>query len=79
MKKMKIDRAKFLQEGYLVLREVVPADRLVSLRAESELLVERQKARWVAERAADDPPGGVWETSAQPRLPSPHAPASVGG
>ena len=68
MKKMKIDRAKFLQEGYLVLREVVPADRLVSLRAESELLVERQKARWVAERAADDPPGGVWETSAQPRL-----------
>ncbi len=32
MKKMKIDRAKFLQEGYLVLREVVPADRLVSLR-----------------------------------------------
>jgi hypothetical protein len=65
---MKIDRERFLQEGYLVVREVVPEQRLASLRAESELLVERQKVRWVAERGADDPPGGVWETSAQPRL-----------
>lgn len=65
---MQLNREQFLQEGYLVLREVVPPERLASLRAESEQLVERRKVRWAAERGPDDPPGGVWETSAQPRL-----------
>ena len=31
-------------------------------------MVERQKAIWARERGPDDPPGGAWETGAQPRL-----------
>ena len=33
-----------------------------------KLLVERQKVIWARERGPQDPPGGAWETSAQPRL-----------
>ncbi len=65
---MKIDRNKFLEEGYVVLRNVIPADELEALRASYEILVERQKVIWAQEREPDEPPGGVWETSAQPRL-----------
>ena len=65
---MKIDRNQFLEEGYVVLRNVIPADELDGLRASYEILVERQKAIWAQERQPGDPPGGVWEASAQPRL-----------
>ena len=65
---MKIDRNQFLEEGYVVLRNVIPADELDELRASYEILVERQKVIWAQEREPDDPPGGVWETSRQPRL-----------
>ena len=65
---MKIDRSQFLEEGYVVLRDVIPADELDALRASYEILVERQKVIWAQERKPDDPPDGVWETSAQPRL-----------
>ena len=65
---MKIDRSQFLKDGYVVLRNVIPDDELDPLRASYEILVERQKAIWAQERKPDDPPGGVWETSAQPRL-----------
>lgn len=65
---MKIDRNQFLEEGYVVLRNVIPADELEALRASYEVLVERQKIIWAQERKPDDPPGGVWEASAQPRL-----------
>ena len=65
---MELDRERFLSEGYLILREVVPPQRLESLRAASELMVERQKAIWARERGPDDPPGGAWEMGAQPRL-----------
>ena len=65
---MKIDRNQFLEEGYVILRNVIPADELEALRASYEILVERQKVIWAQERNPDDPPGGVWEASAQPRL-----------
>ncbi len=65
---MKIDRNQFLEEGYVVLRNVIPADELEALRKSYEILVERQKIIWAQERKPDDPPGGVWEASAQPRL-----------
>ena len=65
---MKIDRNQFLEEGYVVLRNVIPADELDALRASYEILVERQKVIWAQERKPDDPPRGVWETSRQPRL-----------
>ena len=65
---MKVDRNQFLEEGYVVLRNVIPAAELDALRASYEILVERQKVIWAQERKPDDPPGGVWEASAQPRL-----------
>ena len=71
---MKIDRDRFLEEGYVVLRNVIPVEELDALRASYEILVERQKSIWTQERKPDDPPGGVWETSAQPRLLLHHSP-----
>jgi len=65
---MKIDRDQFLEDGYVILREVIPPDQLEGLRKAYELLVERQKVIWARERGPDDPPGGQWETNAQPRL-----------
>ena len=65
---MQIDRDRFLEEGYVVLRNVIPLDRLEGLRAEYELMVERQKAIWARDRKPGDPPGGTWEIASQPRL-----------
>ncbi len=65
---MQLNRNRFLEEGYLVLRNVVPPDELDELRVGYETMVERQRAIWKRERNPDAPPGGVWEASAQPRL-----------
>ena len=65
---MEINRDQFLEEGYVILRQVIPPHQLADLRQAYELLVERQKVIWAREREPHDPPGGVWETSAQPRL-----------
>lgn len=73
---MRVDRNQFLEEGYLVLRNVVPPDQLDTVRAAYERLVEQRRAIWARERGPDDPPGGVWETSAQPRLSLGRAPLS---
>ena len=65
---MRLNRDQFLEQGFLVLPQVVPPQHLERLRAQSEQMVERRKLSWAAERGPDDPPGGAWETSAQPRL-----------
>ena len=65
---MKVNRTQFMEEGYLVFREAIPPEELDSLRESYELMVSRQREIWVEERASHDPPGGVWESSAQPRL-----------
>ena len=65
---MEINRDQFLEEGYVILRQVIPPHQLADLRRAYELLVERQKVIWARERGPQDPPGGAWETSAQPRL-----------
>lgn len=65
---MQVDRSRFLEEGYLIVPKVVPPARLEAVRASYEKLVEKQRAIWAAQRRPDDPPGGVWETSPQPRL-----------
>ena len=65
---MKVNRTQFMEEGYLVLREVVPPEELDALRESYELMVSRQREIWARERSPNDPPGGVWETSPQPRL-----------
>ena len=65
---MQVNRSQFMEEGYLVVREVIPPEELDGLRESYELMVTRQREVWTRERSPDDPPGGVWETSAQPRL-----------
>ena len=65
---MKVNRDQFLEEGYLIVRNVIPPDELDALRSSYERLVEQQRAIWAQQRKPDDPPGGVWETDSQPRL-----------
>ena len=65
---MEVSSAQLLENGYIILPQVIPPKHLDSLRHSFEILVERQKIVWAAERNPEDPPGGVWETSAQPRV-----------
>lgn len=65
---MKINRTQFMEEGYLVLRNVIPPEELNTVRESYELMVSRQREIWIKERQPHDPPEGIWETSAQPRL-----------
>ncbi len=65
---MRVSRDQLIEDGYIILREVVPPDLLADLRASAEKMVQRQRAIWARERGPADPPGGVWETAAQPRL-----------
>ena len=65
---MKVNPQQLLDDGFIILRQVIPPDRLDSLRSSFEVLLNRQKAVWRRERKAGDPPGGIWETSAQPRV-----------
>ena len=67
---MQVNREQFVEQGYVVLREVIPPERLEQLRADFETLVDRQRRIWAQERGPDDPPGGAWETRPQPRLVS---------
>ena len=65
---MKVSRDQLIEDGYIILREVVPPKLLEGLRASAEKMVERQRAIWARERGPADPPGGAWETAPQPRL-----------
>ena len=60
---MKVNPQQLLDDGYLILREVIPPDQLDQLRTSFEVLVERQKAIWAREKVPS-----VWETGGQPRL-----------
>ena len=65
---MTVDPQQFLDDGYIILRGVIPDNLLEPLRISFEKMVERQKAIWVKEREPEDPPGGQWELGRQPRL-----------
>lgn len=58
-----VDRALFLEQGYLIL-DCVPPKQLDGLRSSFEALVDRQRGQWTAEGS------DAWETGAQPRLPA---------
>ncbi len=62
------NRDEFLEQGYVILRGVIPPDHLEEQRSRWEMLVDRQREIWTRERGPDDPPGGQWEIGAQPRL-----------
>ena len=63
-----VDRGRFIRDGFLILRDVIPPDELELLRASYEVILEKQKAVWRDERGPDDPPGGVWEKSFKPTI-----------
>ena len=65
---MRVDPQQLIDDGYIVLRQVVPPDQLEKLRTSFETLVEKQKVVWARERKPEEKPGGVWTTSAQPRV-----------
>ena len=65
---MKVDPQQLIDDGYIVLRQVVPPDQLEALRTSFETLVGKQKVAWAQEQKPDEKPGGVWTTSAQPRV-----------
>ena len=65
---MRVDRDKFMEQGFLILRNVIPPDKLESMRAGCETILDRQKAVWASERGPDDPPGGQHDMVRQPRV-----------
>ncbi len=62
------DRGEFTRDGFLILRELVPRERLSSLRASYDVLTERQKQALCSK--SDSGPKSQWETNAQPRIVS---------
>ena len=65
---MQVDRQQFAEEGYNILRGVVPKAELEPLRHSIEHMVNRRKEISAQRRFPSDPRGGDWESSAQPRL-----------
>ena len=65
---MKLDRDRFMDQGYLILPGFLSPVRLESLRSTYQTVLERQKVIWARDRGPDDPPGGLWETRRQPQV-----------
>jgi len=65
---MRVNRDQFLEEGYLVLRNVIPPEKLDALRTSYDILVNRQRTILAQEHDANNPRGTAWESSPQPRL-----------
>jgi hypothetical protein len=65
---MQVDRQQFTEEGYNILRGVVPKAELGALRRSIEHMIDRRKEISAQRRFPTDLQGGDWESSAQPRL-----------
>ena len=65
---MQVNPQQLLDDGFIILRNVIPPEQLNELRDSFEVLLGKQKKIWAAERKPDEPPGGAWDTSAQPRV-----------
>ena len=64
---MQVNPQQWIDDGYIILRQVVPPDRLDSLRASYEKLVERQHQIWAGELEWDEPIGMDYKAK-QPRI-----------
>ena len=62
---MQIDSQQFLKDGFVILPNVVPPERLDELRTSFEALVDRQQTIWA--RDPDDPSSFAYKVK-QPRL-----------
>ena len=65
---MHVDLQQFRDAGFLILRNVVPPERLDAMRLAIEWMVDREKARSAAARQPGDPLGGAWYEKIHPRL-----------
>lgn len=65
---MQVNRQQLMDDGYNILRNVVPPDRLEPMRNSIEQMVDRRKELSTQRRTPDQPPGGEWAASRQPRL-----------
>lgn len=65
---MQVSRDQLMEHGYIILQNVIPPDRLDRVRRAVERMVERRQEISRQRRTPDEPPGGSWEASAQPRL-----------
>ena len=63
-----LNRSLLRRDGYVILRNVIPAEELDAMREVSEAILDRQREIWRREAGPDDPPGGVWDTRPQPRV-----------
>jgi len=64
----KVDRRSLLENGYLIIRDLIDSDMIETMRSSIKPMVERRKAEATRNRKAGEPPGGAWATSPQPRL-----------
>ena len=65
---MKVDTEQFMRDGYLLLRNVVPPDKLAAMRLTAELMVDAAKRNSAAARLEGDPQGGSWYAQVQSRV-----------
>ena len=65
---MEVEKSLLMEQGFLILREVIPPSSLEHMRENYDVVVERQKEIWAEQRGPDDPPGGRWEMAPQPRV-----------
>ncbi len=65
---MKVDPQQLLEDGFIILPQVVPPDQLDDLRASVDLLVTRHQVRSANDRKPGEPPGGAWQSARQPRV-----------
>ena len=64
-----LNRSRLRRDGYLILRNVIPAEELDAVRTVCEAILDRQREIWRREAGPGDPPGGVWDSRPQPRVP----------
>jgi ectoine hydroxylase-related dioxygenase (phytanoyl-CoA dioxygenase family) len=64
----KVNRQSLLENGFLVIPDLLNPEQLARMRESVEQMVGRRKAMSAQNRKGDEPPGGAWATSPQPRL-----------
>ena len=65
---MQVNRQQLMDNGYNILRNVVPPNQLEPLRESIEHMVNRRREIAAQHRTPNEPPGGDWDASGQPRL-----------
>src|SRR5580765_5268238 len=63
-----IDPAELFENGFVIVRNIIPVDQLDSLRAGFEMQFEQQRQIEAARRKPEDPPASWWENSRQRRV-----------